>query len=289
MFQSYMQFEDASYTNLRKKLLSVKGSDDQRAFLQRVRTAGGLPKFLRETLREIGTKSVPLTPEPLTEDEYGMPPPDTEQRLYRAWSALTPSVACRTTFWTHLTCRHIEAGRIESDYLAANGSPSVCGAERLEFALLDTTEQADKLVDDCVRTVLRRLGGLREARGNRTVYVDCPFARAWWREYLNRQISGDNEALAEDVRRVFRVSQTYWEKFVDRIVSRNSTFGSIEVRNALVRRLAVSLRFPDSKMHKTRNLVHACRQVSAQQGVRELSVLDPGELDELFDGLVISG
>ena len=30
----------------------------------------------------------------------------------------------------------------------------------------------------CVRTVLRRLGGLPEVRGNRSVYVDCPFARA---------------------------------------------------------------------------------------------------------------
>lgn len=287
MSQSYTQFEDADYTSLRRKLLRAKGSEDQRDFLRRVRDEKGLPRLLRETLREVGTRSVPLAPEPLTEDEYGTPPPDTEQRLYRAWSALTPSVACRTTFWTHLTCRHIEAGRIEPDYLAANGNPSVSGAERIDLALHDTTGQADKLVDDCVRTVLRRLGGLREARGNRTVYVDCPFARAWWREHLNRQISGDDAALAEDVRRVFRVSQTYWEKLVDRIVSRNSTFGSIEVRNALVRRLAVDFRDPDSKMHKTSNLVHACRQVSAQQGARELSILDPGELDELLDGVVL--
>ena len=288
MHEIYVQFDDADYTKLRKRLLRVKGGDDQRGFLRHVRDGNGLTTFLRDTLREVGTRSVPLAPEPLTEDEYGMPPPDTEQRLYRAWSALTPSVACRTTFWTHLTCRHVEAGRIESGYLAANGNPSLCGAERIDVALRDTTEQADKLVDDCVRTVLRRLGGLREARGNRTVYVDCPFARAWWREHLNRQASGDDAALAEDVRRVFRVSQTYWEKLVDRIVSRNSTFGSIEVRNALVRRLAVSLRDADSKMHGTKSLDHACRQVSAQQGLRELSVLDPSELDELFDAIIHS-
>jgi len=281
-----MQFEDADYTNLRKKLLRSRGGDDQREFLRRVRDGESLPKFLRDTLREVGNRNVPLAPEPLTEDEYGMPPPDTEERLYRAWSALTPSVACRTTFWAFLTCRHVEAGRIESDYLAANGNPSVSGAERIDLVLRDSSDQAHKLIDGCVRTVLRRLGGLREARGNRTVYVDCPFARAWWREHLNRQVSGSDDALAQDVRRVFRVSQNYWEKFVDRIVSRNSTFGSIEVRNALVRRLAVSLRDPDSKMHMTRNLVHACRQVSAQQGVRELSVLKPDELDDLFDDLL---
>ena len=185
-----------------------------------------------------------------------------------------------------MTCRHVERGHIQSVYLASNGSPSACGAERIDRVLRGTGENANKPIDACVRTVLRRLGGIPEARGNRTVYVDCPFARAWWREHLVRQIAGDSEAFAQDVRRVFRVSQTYWEKIVDRIVSRNSTFGSMEVRNALVRHLAELLRDPDSSMRVVKNLEHACRQVSAQQGIRELSILDDAELAELLGGIL---
>ena len=279
----YIQFKDADYTELRRKLLRTKGSDEQRHFLDAVREST-LPKYLNERLEVEGTKAVPLSPEPLTEDEFKEPPSDTEQRLYRAWSALTPSITCRTTFWAHLTCRHVEARLIHSPYLAANGDATIeSGAERIDIALYETGAEADKLLDGCVRTVLRKLGGIREARGARTVYVDCPFARAWWREHLVQQIAGHNEDLADDVRYVFHVSQTYWEKIVDRVVSRNSTFGSFEVRNALLRRLAEMLRDPSSPMARTANLVHVCRQVAAQQGVRELSVLSGTELADVID------
>ena len=37
---------------------------------------------------------------------------------------------------------------------------------------------------------------------------------------------------------VLRINQTYWEKIIDRIVSRNSTFGSEEVRAAFILALA---------------------------------------------------
>ena len=160
------------------------------------------------------------------------------------------------------------------------------GAERIDIALYETGEAANKMIDGCVRTVLRKLGGIREARGARTVYVDCPFARAWWREYLVQQIAGRDDDLANDVRFVFHISQTYWEKIVDRIVSRNSTFGSIEVRNALLRRLAELLRDSASSMGRTSNLIRACRQVAAQQGVRELSVLSNHELDQVLDQIL---
>ena len=286
MFDNYIEFKDTDYTKLRRDLLRTKGSDKQRLFLAAVRERTSFCRYLRDSLEETGAKRVPLVALPLTDNEYKAPPPDTEERLYRAWSALTPRVACRTTFWAHLTCRHVEAGRIEPVYLASNGNPSACGAERIDRVLSGTGEKASKPIDDSVRTVLRRLGGIPEARGNRTVYVDCPFARAWWREYLVRQIAGDDESLARDIRRVFRVSQFYWEKIVDRIVSRNSTFGSMEVRNALVLRLARVLRDPESRMRTVKNLEQVCREVSAQQGIRELSVLSEAELGEVLDPIL---
>ena len=118
------------------------------------------------------------------------------------------------------------------------------------------------------------------------MYVDCPLARAWWREHLVQQIAGRDNQLATSVRHVFHVSQNYWEKIVDRIVSRNSTFGSIEVRNALIQRLAELLREPDSPMGRTGELLRACRRVAAEQGIRELSVLAPDELAEVLDQIL---
>ena len=145
------------------------------------------------------------------------------------------------------------------------------------------TADAAKRIDACVRTVLRRLGGLPEVRGNRSVYVDCPFARAWWRERIIAQAADGDEQCARRVRKVVRIHQTYWEKLVDRIVFRNSTFGSTNIRNALLRTLAQFLTTnPDSHLSSYQSFQRLCRRTTAYQGRLELSILSDIELDELM-------
>ena len=129
--------------------------------------------------------------------------------------------------------------------------------------------------------------GLPEVRGNRSVYVDCPFARAWWRERMVEQASNGDQELAAHVRRVIRIHQTYWEKLVDRIVFRNSTFGSTNIRNAFMRALAQFVQsHPGTEMAKTDGLQTLCRRASAYQGNRELSILSDNELDALMGTIV---
>ena len=209
--------------------------------------------------------------------------------LYTAWSAVTPAVACRSTFWAHVTLEHVRKGRIESVYLAANGGNLPGGAERIDFALQDKTTKAPDGIDACVRTALRRLGGLPEVRGNRSVYVDCPFARAWWRERMVEQAADGDQEIAAYVRSVIRIHQTYWEKLVDRIVFRNSTFGSTNIRNAFMRALAQFIQSnPETELAKTDGLQRLCRRATAYQGNRELSILNESELDALM-GVIVSG
>ena len=129
--------------------------------------------------------------------------------------------------------------------------------------------------------MLRRLGGLPEVRGNRSVYVDCPFARAWWRERIVAEAAGGDDRSARHVRRVVRIHQTYWEKLVDRIVFRNFTFGSTNIRNALLRALAHFLRDnPDSDLTNYQSFQRLCRRTTAYQGTLEMSVLSDTELDD---------
>ena len=285
---AFLELDDSAYTQRRVGLLRIKGSDRQRAFLQQVRnTADFVEAFADVPAR--GTLSVDLSPYPMTENEYKDPPDGTEQDLYASWSSLTPAVACRSTFWAQVTLDHIRQGRIQSVYLASNGGSLPGGAERIDAALQDRTVDAPKRIDACVRTVLRRLGGLPEVRGNRSVYVDCPFARAWWRERLVAQAAGGDDQCARLVRRVVRIHQTYWEKLVDRIVFRNSTFGSMNIRNALLRTLAQFLGAnPDSDLRTYQSFQRLCRRTTAYQGRLELSVLSETELDELMASIVAS-
>jgi len=280
------ELTDADYTQLRRNLLRHKGADRPIDFLESVRDT---PRFLDmfSGIPTVGSLEVALAPCPMTESEFKDPPPDTERELYRSWSAITPSVACRSTFWACLTLQHISNGYLNSVYLAANGVNLPGGAERIDHALADSTEQRPIRIDSCVRAVLRRLGGLPEVRGNRSVYVDCPFGRAWWRERMVEQVARGDEEIAVQVRAVIRVSQTYWEKLVDRIVFRNSTFGSANIRNAFLRALARLLeRDPSSELRSSPTLQRICRRATAYQGSRELSILDDDELDVLMQAVV---
>ena len=137
------------------------------------------------------------------------------------------------------------------------------------------------MLDKCVRTVLRRLGGLPEARGNRSVYVNCPLARAWWRERLVAEVAtNEGEGLEREIRAVVHPeSQQYWEDLVTFVVSRNSVFGSVEVRNILIRTLAKVLdENPRSPLRTADELKRVCRSVSSIQASFELSVVPPEDV-----------
>ena len=283
---TFLELDDGAYTRQRLELLRTKGSDRQREFLSQVRDGTGfLEVFADIPLR--GSTSAELSPYPMTESEYKDPPGDTEEDLYASWSALTPAVACRSAFWAKVTLDHIRTERIRPVYLAANGGSLPGGAERIDAVVQDKTLEAPRRIDSCVRTVLRRLGGLPEVRGNRSVYVDCPFARAWWRERIVAEAAGGDDQWARLVRKVVRIHQTYWEKLVDRIVFRNSTFGSTNIRNALLRALAQFLRDnPDSDLTTYQSFQRLCRRTTAYQGTLEMSVLTDTELDDLMTTVV---
>lgn len=281
---AYSEFDNGEYSGLRRDLLREKGGHLQEAFLNSMRQ-DRLLEFMSRLSVKTG-EDIELCPHPLTETEFREPPVDTQQRLYQAWGALTPSIACRSSFWGHVTCNHIREERIRSVYLAANGN-HVGGAQRIDRALRETGDRRPKAMDDCVRTALRRLGGLPEARGNRTVYVDCPLARAWWREHFVEQIGRDDPGIRTDVRNVVRLNKTYWERLVVMVVSRNSVLGSHEIRNAFVMRLAKAIGSePNGPVATGAGLVRGCRNLSALQATRELSVLEAKEVEEIVDRII---
>ena len=138
------------------------------------------------------------------------------------------------------------------------------------------------MIDACVQSVFRRLSGLPEARGNRSVYVNCPLARGWWRESLVDEVASGDKETKKKVRDTLRVSQDYWEEIVSFVVSRNSVFGSTNIRSEFVRILGEELATnPNSKLRNKKELKFACRSLSVVQASRELSVLPINELRKI--------
>ncbi len=131
----------------------------------------------------------PDTHEKLTENEYSGPPLEVEQQFYTLLKHVPPRMAASATFWTSYQVEMIRRGIIQPSFLAKKTQESQSGRARMEKAL--RRDDADS-IDKVVRTVLRRLGGLYEARGSLSIYEDCRLARAWWRGFIAVQVSEDS-------------------------------------------------------------------------------------------------
>ena len=236
-YKKYEELESSSYTSLRKELIRSKASPQQWAFLKIMQEDSSVfSEWLLERVEVASGTQLKLLPNPLSEDEFKNSPQDTEEQIYHQWAELTPAIACRPSFWGLVTFRNIEAERLEPSYLAANGKTKPDGAGRISELIKSQDPPATgKDIDRAVRDALRKLGGLPEPRGHRSVYVDCPLSRAWWRVYIAQRICEETpEADQDKVLEVLRISQTYWEDLVQLMVSRGSVLGDVKARNALV-------------------------------------------------------
>ena len=289
----FAERDDSAYTLLHRSLLDEKGGSLQLRFLEATKSRNAFIEFVNERAKATDGVRVKPFDGALTEQSLKELPIRSEQAMYDAWSNLPPRVACRTSFWANVTLLHIESGAIqEAWWLAANGGRNESGEERIDRALGQLTKGRDgaqKVVDDCVRTVLRRMSGLPAARGNRSVYVDCPFARAWWRERLiKRVLDRDGSASGKALRDVVRCSQTYWERLVTMIVSRGSVFGSVDVQDAFINSMAKHFEATPNTLLKTANaLTLSLRRLSNIAAARELGVLEFEEIGTIVDDLLL--
>ncbi|MDE0442636.1 MAG: hypothetical protein OXL38_11000 [Gammaproteobacteria bacterium] len=288
---AFAEREEAAYTSftaLRGRLLGEKGGEFQRDFLTAAKKPEAFVEFMDAEVTAVDGKAIKTMPKPLTEQSFKEMTSDQEESAYELWRAVPPRVACRASFWAEVTLQHIREGVIEDAYwLAANGGRNESGDERIDRALADL-EDGRKTMDDCVRTILRRMSGLPTARGNRSVFSDGSFGRAWWRGRLVARIAERCGAEPKPaLSAVVRTNQEYWENLVMMIVSRGSVLGAIVVQDAFVNGLAKHLRStPRSPLRNANSLRVALRRLSNLAAARELGVLTFTELGELVTTLL---
>lgn len=285
----YSERDEEKYTLLRQKLLKEKGSEFQQDFLKAVKRSEDFLEFMDEEAGATEGDSVKQFTGPLTEQSFKEPTKDQEKSMYETWSAVPPRTACRVSFWAEVTLQHVKSGAIKEAYwLAGNAGRNETGEERIDRALSSKVDGPNSQIDDCVRTVIRRMSGLPSDRGNRSVFVNPSFGRAWWRErmvarILDRKGVEDRRALLD----VVRSSQQYWENLVTMIVSRGSVLGSVDVQDAFVNGLAKHLKdMPSSPIRFANKLTVALRRLSNIAASRELGILEFEELGTIVDKLL---
>ena len=287
----YRELDESKYHQFQKQLLKSKGGSLQREFLESTNDNEDFVSFVTTRLESGDGHRLPTFDGPLTESSFKEPTPDQEQRMYELWQNVSPRTACRVSFWASLTLEHITEGKVgQASWLAANGGITETGEERIGRAFSLSGDAGDKAIDDCVRTIFRRLSGLPAARGNRSVFVNPTFGRGWWRERIVSRIfeREDTDQERGPLLEVVRRSQQYWENLVTMIVSRGSVFGSSDVQDALIYTLAKHLTdHPDSPLKSATTLNSALRRFSNLAAARELSVLEFCEVCEIVDQLIL--
>ena len=283
----YQELDPDQYSRLQRALLKTKGGDRQREFLENLKVNTEFVAWIETQVQPNEGRTLPTFDGPLTETSFREPTPDQEARMYDLWKDAPPRIACRSSFWGSVTLEHIRQDKIsEATWLAINGGNTENGEERIDHALAQGT---DKEIDDCVRTALRRMSGLPAARGNRSVFVDTPFGRAYWRERIVATIlqKGDGVADRPALVDVVRNNQAYWESLVTMIVSRGSVFGSAEVQAALINTLAHRFQEnPKTPLSSNATLRTALRRFSNLAASREISVLPFPEICDIIDDLL---
>ena len=287
----YRELNESKYLQFQKQLLKFKGEQLQREFLKSAMDNEDFVSFLAERVATNEGKNLPTFDGPLTEPSFREPTPDQELRMYEIWRDAPPRTACRVSFWASVTLEHIKDGKIaQASWLAATGGSTETGEERIEKALALTSNEGNKAVDRCVRTIFRRMSGLPGDRGNRSVFVNPTFGRAWWRERIVGRIAERDAPVQsrEMLLEVVRQNQEYWENLVTMIVSRGSVFGSVEVQDALINSLARHFsEYPNTQLRSASTLKTFLRRFSNIAASRELGVLEFSEISEIVEDLIV--
>ena len=281
----YQEFDDGTYTYLRKSLLKEKGSALQKDFVAALQSRKSFLKYIESKIKIKKAKETPCLNERLTESEFKEPPKIIERNLFALWKEIPPAIACRVAFWAMIALRHIESEIIEASFLAANGSSQGGGLERINQALKQDNKTE---IDSIVRTAIRRMSGLPEARGNRSVYVNCSFARAWWRGYLSEEVCRSTSAQHDKVYKTLSRSQDYWEKLITLVVSRNSVLGDSKVRVALIWALSDLVnQWEYGHLFIGKNLEKITRRIGIRSAWQELGVFSVEELKQIIEQEII--
>ena len=295
----FLEYEGRKIEALRSSLIEKKGSEAQRVLLEACLGRESFFDWVESNLKggEIGQLVPEVFSRKLDEYEFTGMKYLGEQEASQLWSDVPVIVALRSSFWGIVTVNHIKKGIIEPCYLASvlrnlkSSVKPITGVERIEGAL---GSDDDEEIDHVARTILRKLCGLQEARGVRSVSCDCPFARAWWRQRILeetvRLTMGNEDAMSTTLYK----SKTYWEKLLmlpqmEVSKSKPSRFGDSKVRTAFIWALSDYDDNPDyKKLFRSDGLIDKCmRKFISMSLEREFGVFEIEELKNIIKNEVI--
>ncbi len=239
------RYTSTHLTKFKQKLLSAKGSASQINLLKIARDADTGHQFVSRLNTQIkfyndgiayfiegdDSVSLPDIPPKLSASEFINPTIDTINHWFSAWENLYIGDAANPNVWAYITLQMIDEEKLPYCDLmlsATDKHDETTGMHKIENALNAKGEEKQKRVDECVRNFLRRLCGLSETRGARSLYQDCPFAKAWWQCHIAKSVKNTDEVIS-----LFQKKHV-WTQLSDKMTSSLTVLGDENIRNGII-------------------------------------------------------
>ena len=233
------RYDSIALRNFMRKAVAEKGSDFQREILSHILDGKNFVEWLDGQIN-VPTKGeeIPFPAEPrrLSTSQYVRFTEETALVYYSAWkNDVSLSDAATPAFWAYITRRAIAEGKMTSHDMVLSpryGSTEPdAGKDLINETFNDLSgEEQSKQMDNLVRNFARNLSGLY-LRGTRSVYQNCPFARAWWQCRIAESTSQNNwqQVILPMLR-----DNTIWEEMSAKMVSQLAVVGDLNIRNGII-------------------------------------------------------
>ncbi len=266
------RYNSAALTSFKKSLIRKKGDSSQKTLLENAKNYENhdFVSWLDEQIVHYGNgitapikgdidAALPDMPK-LSASEFINPPESTIHNWFSTWRTLQISDAANSSVWAYITRQMIAEGKLRPYDLmlsAADKGDEFAGKHKIENALAPNVseEEKSKRMDKCVRNFLRRLCGLYEERGTRSLYQNCPFAKAWWQCHIAESVKSTDKIInADKVVSLFQ-KKPVWEQLSDKIATRLTVLGDENIRNGIIMFLTENNRDAYHKIPPLRDLL----------------------------------
>ncbi len=236
MAAPYARFATIPWIEFGKNLLTEKGAQQQRDFLQACLSKRDFQQHIEQSPLSLNREQgdpIPFSYR-FTEAEFYNPCKDSQEAIWNAFNGIDKETAADDCFWGKVVMDMIEKKQIEPAWLAADGKGAEEeGRHRIERLLQsDANKDTDSNhMDSCVRRVLRSLCH-RAPRRKRIIFYDFPLGRVWWRRHwadrMAEKLSRDREKILETM------DETNYKLLAEKLYSGKSYLGADNVFGGLL-------------------------------------------------------
>ena len=182
--------------------------------------------------------------------------------------------------WISISIQAIQNNIIQPYYLAyednnKNGKNNIIEALRL------SKQGNDKQLFKICRAILRHMFGAIQERGKKGIYQDIPFAIAWWKIFLAKEISKKAKIDEKKLYEYFNSNSTNYNELIMRMSSKLTVIADNNIRDGLFKYII------EKELTNTKDFKEIIRMIGIESSWRAMGSLDIEDNKKIIESLVV--